>query len=74
LLYLETANAPLHISGLAHVQDGIGLFHTLECYCGTVIINATVFRELMPDPEFYRECLQASYDKLLAAAQTKEAA
>ena len=25
-------------------------------------------RQLMPDPQFYRQCLQDSFDELLAAA------
>lgn len=32
------------------------------------MISATNCRQMMPDPAFYRECLQESFDELLAAA------
>lgn len=48
--------------------DGMGLFHGLGSYCGRFSISVTACREMMPDPAFYAECLQASFDELLAAA------
>ena len=35
--------------------------------CGELTITATSCRDLMPDPEFYAECLQSSFDDLKAA-------
>jgi diacylglycerol O-acyltransferase len=55
--------------GSGPVTDGLGLFHAIGSYCGQVIISATSCRQMMPDPAFYRECLQASFDELLAAAR-----
>ena len=54
--------------GTGPVQDGLGLFHVISSYCGQFVISATSCRVIMPDPAFYRECLQASFDELLAAA------
>ena len=36
------------------------------------MISATSCRKMMPDPEFYRQCPQDSFDELLAAAQSVE--
>ena len=54
--------------GTGPVQDGLGLFHAIGSYCGQFVISATSCRQMMPDPEFYRQCLQQSFDELLAAA------
>tara|TARA_R110002049_G_scaffold161198_3_gene326714 strand:+ start:335 stop:1828 length:1494 start_codon:yes stop_codon:yes gene_type:complete len=59
--------------GTGPVQDGLGLFHVISSYCGQFVISATSCRVMMPDPGFYRECLQASFDELLAAANAKSA-
>lgn len=54
--------------GTGPVLDGLGLFHAIGSYCGVFSISATSCREMMPDPAFYRQCLQESFDELLAAA------
>ena len=54
--------------GTGPVQDGLGLFHVIGSYCGQFTISATSDREMMPDPAFYRQCLQESFDELLTAA------
>jgi diacylglycerol O-acyltransferase len=53
--------------GTGPVQDGLGLFHVISSYCGQFVISATSCRVMMPDPAFYRQCLQESFDELLAA-------
>ena len=53
--------------GTGPVQDGLGLFHVIGSYCGQFVISATSCRVMMPDPAFYRQCLQDSFDELLAA-------
>jgi diacylglycerol O-acyltransferase len=55
--------------GTGPVQDGLGLFHVIGSYCGQFVISATSCRDMMPDPDFYRDCLQSSVDELLAAAK-----
>ncbi|MDG1945470.1 MAG: wax ester/triacylglycerol synthase family O-acyltransferase [Halioglobus sp.] len=53
--------------GTGPVQDGLGLFHVIGSYCGQFVVSATCCRAIMPDPNFYRQCLQDSFDELLAA-------
>jgi WS/DGAT/MGAT family acyltransferase len=60
----------LNSFGTGPVLDGLGLFHAIGSYCGIFSISATSCREMMPDPAFYRQCLQDSFDELLAAAET----
>ena len=36
---------------------------------GKISINFVCCREMMPDPGFYRECLQQAYDELEAAVR-----
>ena len=48
--------------------DGMGLFHGLGSYCGKFNICVSACREMMPDPAFYAQCLQESFDEMLAAA------
>lgn len=48
--------------------DGMGLFHGLGSYCGKFNISVSACREMMPDPAFYAQCLQESFDELLAAS------
>ncbi len=49
------------------IVDQAGIFHTAFSYNGAMTITVTACREMMPDPEFYAECLQASYDDLKQA-------
>ena len=53
--------------GTGPVLDGLGLFHVISSYCGDFTISATACRDMMPDPEFYRECLENSFDELQRA-------
>ncbi len=50
--------------GLLCLFDGLGLGHVVMSYDKEVTITITADREMMPDPEFYAECLQQSYDEL----------
>lgn len=60
--------------GTGPAADGLGLFHVISSYCGQFVISATSCRKMMPDPEFYRQCLQESFDELLAATVTGKTA
>jgi WS/DGAT/MGAT family acyltransferase len=53
--------------GMGPILDGMGLIHPIFSYCGEVTVSFTSCREMLPDPEFYEECLQASFDALSAA-------
>lgn len=57
--------------GTGPVADGLGLFHVISSYCGEFSISATSCREMMPDPAFYRECLQKSFEDLRDATVGK---
>lgn len=54
--------------GMGPVMDGMGLIHPVFSFSGRISISVTACRGQMPDPSFYAECLQASFDELLAAA------
>jgi WS/DGAT/MGAT family acyltransferase len=58
--------------GLGPIMNGNGLFHTVGSYCGEVNLGISACRVMMPDPSFYRECLQASYDELIALVAEKQ--
>jgi len=47
--------------------DGMGLFHGIMSYCGTLNIGVSACREMMPDPAFYAQCLHDSYQELYDA-------
>jgi len=54
--------------GMGLPMDGLGLFHVVFSYAGTLTISITACRDQVPDPAFYAECLQAAFDELLTAA------
>jgi len=53
--------------GLGPVVHGIGLFQPILSCNNTITISAVADRSMMPDPAFYAECLQSSFDELKAA-------
>ena len=56
--------------GLICLTDGMGLGHTVQSYVDEATICFTACRELLPDPEFYRECIEQSFEELRDAAGT----
>lgn len=52
--------------GLGPVVHGLGLFQPVLSYNNTITISAVADRDMMPDPAFYSDCLQASFDELKA--------
>lgn len=75
---------PLYMSGARLVRsygtgpclDNMGLFHPVTSYDGMIAISFQSCREMMPDPEFYEDCLRAAFDELEQAvpAHKKKAA
>ena len=57
--------------GVGLLTPGVGLFHLVMSYCGTVTISIVADRNIMPDPSFYRECLEKSFDELKTATLKK---
>jgi WS/DGAT/MGAT family acyltransferase len=65
---LYSAGARLVVQyGMGPVMDGMGLIHPVGSYNGTAVIAFTSCREMLPDPEFYEDCLRASLDDLTRA-------
>lgn len=56
------------------LTDGLGLAHVVQSYCDEAYISFTACRDIMPDPEFYSQCLKDSFDEMLAAAKMLEKA
>jgi len=54
--------------GLGLPMEGIGLFHCVLSYNGAISVAVTACRAQMPDPEFYAECMEASFRELREAA------
>jgi diacylglycerol O-acyltransferase len=71
-MYLCGAEA-LIATGMAPVVDGMGLINGVGSYNGTVPVSFTSDREMMPDPEFYEQCLTESFDELLELAPKRPA-
>jgi len=55
--------------GAGPLADGLALMHVIGSYCGQFTISVTSCRKIMPDPEFYSQCLQDSFDELQAQAK-----
>lgn len=56
------------LHGMLCLVDGVKLGHVVHSYCGEVTVNFTACRSAIPDPDFYSECIQKSFDAHFAAA------
>ncbi len=54
--------------GLLCLTDGLGLGHVVQSYVKEATIAFTACRKLLPDPEFYAQCIEDSYNELREAA------
>lgn len=54
--------------GLGLPLEGLGLFHCVASYNGSITVAITACREQMPDPSFYAQCLEESFRELREAA------
>ena len=52
--------------GMLCLVDGVRLGHVVHSYCGDVTLAFTADRNAVPDPDFYSECIQKSFDDHLA--------
>ena len=73
-VHIYSAGARMESMALSLIclTDGLGLAHVVQSYVDEAIISFTACRDIMPDPEFYSQCLQDSFDELLAATQALE--
>lgn len=68
-LYL--AGARVHMMmGMGPLLDMMGLFHAVLSGVGLITITFISCREMMPDPQFYKTCLQEAFEDLRQAAQS----
>ena len=59
--------------GLLCLTDGLGLGHVVQSYVEEATIAFTACRKLMPDPEFYAQCIEDSFTELRDAARATPA-
>ena len=60
--------------GLAPLVNGMGLFIATPSYNGEITFNVTSTREIVPDMDFFIECIGASLESLKAALNPKKKA
>ncbi len=58
--------------GLAPLVNGMGLFIATPSYNGEMTFNVTSTREILPDMEFFVECIDKSVKELKAATRTRK--
>ncbi|MGL4565277.1 MAG: WS/DGAT domain-containing protein, partial [Halioglobus sp.] len=66
-LYLRGAEL-VGCAGFGPIMDSVGLFHAVMSTGDSISIAINACRNMLPDPGFYAECLQLSYDELRDAA------
>lgn len=67
---LFMAGAKLHATmGLGPVVDNMGLFNAVLSAAGKICINFVACRNMLPDPDLYKRCLEESYAELSKAAK-----
>lgn len=54
---------------LGPISDGMGLFNGVISGGGKISITFVSCRKMMPDPEFYRECLQEAWNEIRDASR-----
>ena len=55
--------------GIGPIVEQAGLNHTIFSYDGNISVTFSACREMLPDPEFYADCIQASFDELKVATR-----
>ncbi|WP_114520425.1 wax ester/triacylglycerol synthase family O-acyltransferase [Altererythrobacter sp. ZODW24] len=55
--------------GLLCLTDGLGLGHVVQSYVDEATISFTACRKLLPDPEFYAQCIEESFEEIRDAAK-----
>ena len=72
-LYLAGARVHM-LMGMGPTTDMMGLFHGVISGAGKITINFVCCREMLPDPGFYRQCLEEAWSELQQAAVAKKTA
>ena len=63
----------LKVLATAPPFDQLAAFHTVVSYGGEVAIAFTACRDMLPDPGFYGECIEASFEELRSTTLGKPA-
>jgi WS/DGAT/MGAT family acyltransferase len=71
-LFLAGAKV-IEFHALGILLDGLGLFHAVNSYCGRVSFTVVADRKMMPDPQFYEQCLRESYAESVQVASSQPA-
>lgn len=50
--------------GLGPLMPNTGIFHTVSSTMGSLAISFSACKRMVPDPEFYRACLEEAYQEL----------
>ncbi len=59
-------------SGMGIILDNLTLAHTVTQYDGQTGLAAVCDRQIMPDPGYYADCLDAAFEELKAVARKRE--
>src|SRR5690554_3292223 len=59
----------LRYHGLGVLTAGVGIFHLVFTYCDEITITVLADREIMPDPDFYRKCMDKSFAEMKTAVK-----
>ena len=57
--------------GMAPLTQGMGLIMPITSYCGEITIGFTSCRDIVPDPDFLKACIDKSFKEFAAAAKTE---
>jgi len=60
------------LHGMLCLVDGVKLGHVVHSYVDDVTVAFTACRSAIPDPDFYSECLQKSFDEHIDVVQNIE--
>ncbi len=71
-IYFLGARA-VHMFGSPPLMDGAAMLHCVGSYNGEFMFQFTACPELLPDPDFYRECLDTAVRVVIAAADKQAA-
>jgi len=58
-------------AAFAPVSNGMGLVHAILSHEDGLSISIAACREMLPDPAFYAECVNASFRELQAATKKR---
>ena len=58
--------------GLAPLVNGMGLFIATPSYNGEITFNVTSTRDIMPDIEFFIDCIEHSVNEIKSAVAPKK--